>query len=545
MEGVTSSDGEEEMVFEEDVPLMQQLDERDKTSRKHAKYILIVFSIFLLLFAVAAVIVTLLVVMDVIEDDNDDDGELWERITSDKLHSHLKKLQSIAMENDGSRAVRLGYNASLAYVQEQLEKHTDYELTVQHFSFQQTVALAPPELRIVDMGPRGDVVLVEVIDFSVLRDSGSADMQAPVYYVGLGCEDEDYENFPAGSIALTDRGTCPNLQRTDAARAANASAVLVANYATESEPTGGSVGGVVPIPVVGITNKAGQFLRATNPRPTVFVNVTNEVMTTNTMNLIADTQVGDENSVIVVGSHLDSVPVGPGINDDGSGTSTNLELAIQLFSMDLPIKNKIRFAWWSAEELGLKGSTYYVTDLLKNDPEAFDQIAMDLNFDMLGSPNYFRALMDGEMCPDEIRTQCVTIMNLFGSYFESQELVFTTTPLNNRSDHGPFLDAGKPVGGVKAGAEQIKTEEQRTLFGGYANTNLDPCYHQHCDSIDNVNMEILLQFARSAAYVLQRVAEASDLRGFLESGAQEMEFKFRAKRDYDPQEELRSRKFEL
>merc|ERR1711934_253061 len=98
--------------------------------------------------------------------------------------------------------------------------------------------------------------------------------------------------------------------------------------------------------------------------------------------------------------------------------------------------------------------------------------------------------MDGDMCPEDIRAQCITIMDLFGEYFNQQELPFTFTPLNNRSDHGPFLDAGKPVGGVKAGAEQIKTQEQRIAFGGIQNTNLDPCYHKHCDTIDNPNMDI-------------------------------------------------------
>ncbi len=41
------------------------------------------------------------------------------------------------------------------------------------------------------------------------------------------------------------------------------------------------------------------------------------MITDYTMNVIADTQVGRSDRVIVVGSHLDSVPAGPGINDNG------------------------------------------------------------------------------------------------------------------------------------------------------------------------------------------------------------------------------------
>jgi hypothetical protein len=47
-------------------------------------------------------------------------------------------------------------------------------------------------------------------------------------------------------------------------------------------------------------------------------------------NVIADSTWGDPNSVIVVGAHLDSVPAGPGINDNGSGTAVILETAIHM-----------------------------------------------------------------------------------------------------------------------------------------------------------------------------------------------------------------------
>ncbi len=71
------------------------------------------------------------------------------------------------------------------------------------------------------------------------------------------------------------------------------------------------------------------------------------------------------------------------MNDNGSGSSSNLELALTLANLKLELKNKIRFAWWAAEELGLLGSDYYVNEL-KNNPDEFKKIACNLNFDMLG-----------------------------------------------------------------------------------------------------------------------------------------------------------------
>ena len=35
---------------------------------------------------------------------------------------------------------------------------------------------------------------------------------------------------------------------------------------------------------------------------------------------------------------------------------------------------------------------------------------------------------------------------------------------------------------------------------------LDPCYHQRCDTLENVNMEVLLQMAKATAYVTQKLA---------------------------------------
>jgi Zn-dependent M28 family amino/carboxypeptidase len=37
-------------------------------------------------------------------------------------------------------------------------------------------------------------------------------------------------------------------------------------------------------------------------------------------NVFATTRGGDQNKILVVGSHLDSVPAGAGINDDGVST---------------------------------------------------------------------------------------------------------------------------------------------------------------------------------------------------------------------------------
>ena len=95
----------------------------------------------------------------------------------------------------------------------------------------------------------------------------------------------------------------------------------------------------------------------------MFANVSRVPSTTE--NLIAESRRGDPHNVVMAGAHLDSVPAGPGINDNGSGSSALLEVAEQMAKVKTP--NKVRFAWWAAEEASLVGSNFYVTSLTEDE----------------------------------------------------------------------------------------------------------------------------------------------------------------------------------
>ena len=115
--------------------------------------------------------------------------------------------------------------------------------------------------------------------------------------------------------------------------------------------------------------------------------------TRTTYNVLADSPTGDPSRTVVVGAHLDSVPRGPGINDNGSGSAGILEIAEQMAARDIAPRNRVRFAFWGAEEFGLLGSEHYVAGLSQAEK---DQIELNLNFDMVGSPNYVRFVYDGD-----------------------------------------------------------------------------------------------------------------------------------------------------
>jgi aminopeptidase Y len=192
----------------------------------------------------------------------------------------------------------------------------------------------------------------------------------------------------------------------------------------------------------------------------------------------------------VVGAHLDSVPEGPGVNDNGSGSAAVLEVARQL-AASKP-KATVRFAWWGAEELGLLGSQAYVAAL---PPAELGRIYAYLNFDMIGSPNGVNFLYDGDDS-DAVGagpgpTGSAQIEDVLEKFFADRGQATEGTDFDGRSDYGPFIAAGVPAGGTFTGAEGIKTPEQAAKYGGTAGQPYDPCYHQACDTTDNVDGKAL------------------------------------------------------
>jgi len=208
---------------------------------------------------------------------------------------------------------------------------------------------------------------------------------------------------------------------------------------------------------------------------------------------------------------LDSVPEGPGINDNGSGSATLLEIVLQWYALHMQPINQIRFAWWGSEEVGLIGSRYFVDNL---DVDSKNDIVMALNFDMLASPNYYLGIHDGTTAV-AAQNGSEVITKMFEEYFTYIDRDYNLIPLIAGSDFVPFVEAGIPSGGLATGASGIKTEDERTRFGGFANAPYDPCYHLSCDTDWNIDGAALADMAGAAAYVIQKSAEHENLRNFI------------------------------
>lgn len=428
-------------------------------------------------------------------------SEFLKAVTPKGILEHERRFQAIAEAHGNTRAAGTpGYRESREYVAKRLRR-AGYSVRVQSFKFPFFRVLAPLKMARVSPDPH-TYELRE--DFAPMRYSGSGDVTAELQPVDIspspggepgpstsGCEEPDFTSFDEGDIAFLQRGTCSFEEKAKNAEGAGASAALIFNRGEENKTqtirgTLGKPG--VTIPVLGTSFAVGEDLvRMTHGRDVtvrIFASTVSE--TREASNVIADTEEGREDQTVVVGAHLDSVPEGPGINDNGSGSATVLEIAEEMSELGVEPRNRVRFAFWGAEELGLFGSKYYVARL--DEPQLGD-LAVYLNFDMIASPNYIRYIYGSGK-----------VREVFENFFATRDLKVMTVNLKGRSDHGPFAAEGIPVGGLFSGAEGRKTGEQAEVYGGEAGVAYDGCYHEACDDVGNLSTKALEQLSDGAAY---------------------------------------------
>ncbi len=147
------------------------------------------------------------------------------------------------------------------------------------------------------------------------------------------------------------------------------------------------------------------------------------------------------------------------------------------------------------------------------------ELYANLNFDMVGSPNYVRFVYDGDGNATGTAGPpgSAQIEKLFNDYFAGQGLASDPTAFDGRSDYGPFIEVGIPAGGLFTGAEGVKTADQAARYGGTAGAPYDPCYHQACDTMNNLNTAALNEMSDAAAHATLTLAKSKS--GFFEDGS--------------------------
>ena len=440
-----------------------------------------------------------------------DSTRLEQLVTVQGITDHQKALQNIADQNGGTRYTRTsGYTASAAYVKATLEK-AGYAARYEMFNMPIWRETAPPVLQLTSPSTKTYVPGSAAddgsasVDFIAFEHSPTKSLTnvkvVPTNDIVIpspggttsGCEMSDFPDATKDAVSLIQRGTCAFTLKLQNAVRAGAVGVILFNEGDTPARSSALFRSADPgytIPAVLSSTAVGKELYDLyqgGQNPTVNLATSGVEVETLYPNVVAETPRGDANHMVLLGAHLDSVPAGPGINDDGSGTSFQLELAEQLAKAGTPPRNKIRFLWFGGEEDGLVGSQYYAAHLSDAEVARTD---MMLDTDMIASPNFARLVYDGDGSTfgSELAGPAGsgTVERVLTDYWSKRGMVSEPIPFDGRSDYVGFVNRGIPSGGVFAGAEAPKTAAQVAKYGGVQGEQLDPCYHEACDTYSTV-----------------------------------------------------------
>ncbi|KAI0399686.1 peptidase family M28 [Xylaria palmicola] len=414
-----------------------------------------------------------------------DTEALQARISIERLFKHAEALYDIAKlsEDEFGHPTRVigspGHRGTLEYVAAEIDRLGDYySYSTQAFPavmgqvFQSRLVL-------------GHSVPASATPMSLTPPTtGKEPVYADLVLVdNEGCHASDYPPEVSGKIAFVMRGTCPFGTKSELAGRAGAIAAVVFN--SNQDGLSGTLGAPSPhhVATFGLSGRDAkpviEKLKAGEDVDSIAF-IDSVVNTINTTNIIIQTTQGDPENCVMLGAHSDSVGEGPGINDDGSGSLTLLEVATHLTQFS--VKNCVRFAWWAGEEEGLLGSDYYVANLPEEENR---KIRLFMDYDMMGSPNFAYQIYDATNALNPTGSE--ELRDLYVDWYKSKGLHYMFIPFDGRSDYDAFIRNGIPGGGIATGAEGIKTKIEEFMFGGKAGDWYDPCYHQLCDDVGNVN----------------------------------------------------------
>ena len=441
---------------------------------------------------------------------------LAKRISPAAMSAHLQRLQEIAGAHGGNRADGTpGFDASVDYVAQAL-RGQGFDVQTAEFSRLDTTAAGRPTLTVAGVNHPVDQasLLVQTprggVTSSVIRPDKPA-----------GCLAADYPAAVAkGAIAVVDDTWCSIVDKQNAAVARGAAALVVISPSDR----GGAPEGLFPpryydqltVPVAVAGRDVDTALRrATGPARLVLDTVAVKVTS---RNVLAQTTTGSDHDVVMVGAQLDSAAGGPGINDAGSGVAAVLETALQL-GPSPSVTNKVRFAFWGAGEERHGGAVDYVFGLGRDE---LNDIALYLDFDMLGSPNAGFFTYDGDqsaspnrnpntqIAPEDVPVGSAGIERTLAGYLNLAGKRPADMPLSADTDYSPFLMAGVPIGGITTGASQHKTATQARLWGGKAGAAFDPNYRSARDTLDAINSDALAVTGAGVGFAVGRYARSID-----------------------------------
>ncbi|KAI1769034.1 hypothetical protein GGR53DRAFT_461824 [Hypoxylon sp. FL1150] len=401
-------------------------------------------------------------------------------INSHSVLEHLQALQNHADQGNGSRmAGSHGHNLTIEYIRTHL-RSAGYYVEVQPFrglmqvqsEAQLTIGYENIRIDPIAWSPQINVTNLPIIPVNT-----------------QGCRPVDYPGEIYGGIVLVGSGGCSISTKSRAAHDAGAAALLLRD-STELEP---SLGGLNAkhIPSARIRERDAQTIDKL-PDP----------LWARGLEIRAryEYECGDDENMLMVGTHTDSANSSAGINDNGSGIAALLEVATQLAKFRT--NSFVKFAFWTASEPCLLGSRRWFD---VSHPEELNKIRLYLDVNMIGSPNGALKVYDGDGTYFHVSGPYgsgIAEQALRDGFSNQGVLQINGAEMSNRSDYAPFFERGIPFAGLFSGADGFKTEDEFSKFGGELDRPYDSNYQQVGDDVRNINATVLLVNTKALAHAV-------------------------------------------
>jgi len=266
------------------------------------------------------------------------DSILATSIRIEEVMTYLNELQRIATDFNGTRAIDTpGFDATLDYISNYLTANTNYKVTKTFFYVvstglaRQPIILSSIKNTIKNHTYSTNLSTAEFYQIPYTTSANFSDYIGLTVIPNLGCSDDDWLNAspsPAGRVALVKRGECTFVEKGLLAAQYNAAALLIYNDGAAPDrfsPITAAFNENNTLPALFLSFQLGQTLadaaQLTPGNVSVLINIDRlHEFPFPSANICADTPTGSISQTIVIGSHSDSVPAGPGINDNGKVT---------------------------------------------------------------------------------------------------------------------------------------------------------------------------------------------------------------------------------
>nr|WP_315020340.1 M20/M25/M40 family metallo-hydrolase [uncultured Aminipila sp.] len=196
---------------------------------------------------------------------------------------------------------------------------------------------------------------------------------------------------------------------------------------------------------------------------------------------------GKSDKQVIVGAHYDSVAASTGASDNASGVSVMLGAAERL--KDVNTEYTIKFIAFGAEEVGLKGSTYYASQMSKT--EIDNTVAM-INLDtvLFGDKMYAYGNLgtQGWLCQQALDLAESLNLNIITQQGLNEEYPKGTT--GDWSDHVPFKEMGLPWLYFESTNWDLKYEDGSYSTGDSETEQFGEIMHTERDNLDFMNEKI-------------------------------------------------------